>query len=157
MTDGEVQFRRAEPADIDDLLRLQAGYYQEDGYAYDEGKAHQAWQTFLRDTSLGSAWAVESAAGLVGYIVVTLGYSLEYLGTDAFVDELYLVPEVRGRGLGREALRIAEAACAGLGVKALPSRGRAEQDWRARELYRGLGFVGSQRVLMTKRLGRLAE
>jgi ribosomal protein S18 acetylase RimI-like enzyme len=156
MAEGEVQFRRAEAADIDALLRLQAGYYQEDGYAHDKGKARKAWQTFLSDTSLGGAWAVDSAAGLVGYAVVTLGYSLEYLGVDAFVDELYLVPAARGQGLGRKALSVAEAACVVLGVKALhlevePSKAGA------RELYRRLGFVGSQRVLMTKRLRRLAE
>ena len=41
MAEGEVQFRRAEPADIDALLRLQAGYYQEDGYPHDKGKARR--------------------------------------------------------------------------------------------------------------------
>ena len=134
MAEGEVQFRRAEPADIDALLRLQAGYYQEDGYPHDKGKARRAWEIFLSDTSLGSAWAVDSAPGLVGYVVVTLGYSLEYLGIDAFIDELYLVPAVRGQGLGRKALSVAEAACVELGAKALHLRGRAGQDWRPRTL-----------------------
>lgn len=156
MAEGQVEFRRAEAADIEALIRLQAGYYQEDGYAYDEGKARQAWQTFLADTSLGSVWAVDSAAGLVGYVVVTLGYSLEYLGADAFVDEIYLVPAVRGQGLGRKALSVAEAACVELGVKALHLEAEPSKTG-ARELYRRLGFVGSQRVLMTKRLRRLAE
>ena len=47
MPEGEVQFRRAELADIDALLRLQADYYEEDGYAHDEGKARGAWEIFF--------------------------------------------------------------------------------------------------------------
>ena len=156
MAEGEVQFRRAEAADIDALLRLQAGYYQEDGYPHDKGKARRAWEIFLSDTSLGSAWAVDSAPALVGYVVVTLGFSLEYLGVDAFIDELYLVPAVRGQGLGRKALSVAEAACVELGAKALHLEVEPGKTG-ARELYRRLGFVGSQRVLMTKQLRRLAE
>ena len=152
----EVQFRRAALADIDTLVRLQAGYYQEDGYAYDERKARQAWETFLSDTRLGSAWAVDSAAGLVGYLVVTVGYSLEFLGADAFVDELYLVPAVRGQGLGRQALKVAEAVCAELGVDALHLEVERSKT-AARELYRRFGFVDSERVLMTKRLRRTAK
>ena len=156
MAEGEVQFRRAEPADIDALLRLQAGYYQEDGYPHDKGKARRAWEIFLSDTSLGSAWAVDSAPGLVGYVVVTLGYSLEYLGIDAFIDELYLIPAVRGQGLGRQALKVAEAVCAELGVDALHLEVERSKTG-ARELYRRFGFVDSKRVLMTKRLRRTAK
>ena len=156
MAEGEVKFRRASLADIDTLVRLQADYYQDDGYAYDERKARQAWETFLTDTRFGSAWAADSTAGLVGYVVVTLGYSLEYLGADAFVDELYLVPAVRGQGLGHEALKVAEAVCAELGAKALHLEVEPSKTG-ARELYRRFGFVDSERVLMTKRLRRAAD
>lgn len=146
MPEERVQFRRAELADIAALLRLQADYYAEDGYIHDEGKARRAWEIFLSDTSLGRAWAVDSATGLVGYVVVALGYSLEYHGFDAFVDELYLVPAARGQGLGRKALRVAETACAELGVNALHLEVEPGKTG-AQELYRRMGFVGSQRTL----------
>jgi hypothetical protein len=32
----------------------------------------------------------------VGHLIITLGYSVEYGGRDGFIDDLYLVPEVRG-------------------------------------------------------------
>ena len=84
------------------------------------------------------------------------GIALRTLGFDAFVDELYLVPAARGQGLGRKALRVAETACAELGVNALHLEvepGNTD----AQELYRRMGFVGSQRTLMTKRMRRLQE
>jgi hypothetical protein len=39
----------------------------------------------------------------VGCVVLTLGYSLELLGRDAFIDEFYLREVYRGRGWGRQA------------------------------------------------------
>jgi GNAT superfamily N-acetyltransferase len=41
---------------------------------------------------------------IVGYSVLTWGYDLEWNGLDAFLTELYLVPEVRGKGLGKTVL-----------------------------------------------------
>jgi len=76
VAERDVQFRRVTFADIDALIRLQADYYREDGYIHHEGKARGAWQTLLSDGNLGSVWVADSAAGLVGYVVVTLGYSI---------------------------------------------------------------------------------
>ena len=155
MAERDVQFRRVTFADIDALIRLQADYYREDGYVHHEGKARGAWQTLLSDGNLGSVWVADSAAGLVGYVVVTLGYSLEYLGKDAFIDEIYLTPSVRGQGWGREALSLAEAACVRAGAETLHLEVERNKIG-VRELYRRSGFVASERVLMTKPLKRAA-
>ncbi|HEY5706480.1 MAG TPA: GNAT family N-acetyltransferase [Terrimicrobiaceae bacterium] len=153
MAERYVRFRLATKDDIDSLLSLQEDYYREDGYAFHKEKARRAWETLLSDPRLGSAWAAESVDGLVGYVVITLGYSLEYLGKEALIDELYFVPAVRGRGLGREALSLAEAACAQLRVKVLHLEVERSKSG-ARELYRRSGFVELERVLMTKILPR---
>jgi GNAT superfamily N-acetyltransferase len=62
----------------------------------------------------------------VGYIVVTLGYSMEYGGRDAFVDDLFLAAAHRGRGLGTAALAQARAYCVAQGVRG-SSRSGARQ------------------------------
>lgn len=41
---------------------------------------------------------------LAGYLYVTLCYSAEVGGTCVFIEEVYLLPEFRGRGLGRQVL-----------------------------------------------------
>lgn len=145
-------FRPAVLADTGALVALEREYYAAEGYAFDGEAARHAIATLIGDPSLGRLWAIDGGGTVVGYLVLTLGYSLEYRGRDAFVDELYVAPSHRGRGLGREAMALAEATCRDLGVRALHLEVERENA-TARELYRRTGFVDHTRILMTKRLG----
>ena len=147
----EATFRPATSEDVDALLALQAAYYADDGYPFVEDDARRCWQRLLSDPTLGRAWVADTHPGVAGYVVVTLGYSLEYRGRDASVDEIYVAPSYRGQGLGRRALSLAEGACADLGVQALHIEVEPGKE-TARRLYGRLGFVSMQRILMTKRL-----
>jgi hypothetical protein len=40
----------------------------------------------------------------MGYVGLTLGYSLEFEGRDAFIDELYFQEPFHGQGIGAKAL-----------------------------------------------------
>ena len=81
----------------------------------------------------------------------SLGWSLEYGGRDAFIDEIFVSPSYRDRGLGRRALDAIAEACLELEVRALHLE--VERDnVRASELYRKWGFEDSDRRLMTRRL-----
>ena len=150
---GAPVFKSAGAADVPALLALQAAYYREDRYPFVESVARAVWERLLADGNLGRVWVVEIEQEPVGYVVLTLGYSLEHQGLDAFLDELYLRPEFRGQGLGRRAIAMAESACAGLGVRALHLEVEEGKD-EALALYRRFGFVDSGRILMTKRIGR---
>jgi GNAT superfamily N-acetyltransferase len=82
-------------------------------------------------------------------MAVALGFSFEYRGREAFVDELFIAESHRGRGLGREALEIAEAYCREAGVNALHLEVERHRE-DALELYRRRGFTDHGRTLMTK-------
>jgi GNAT superfamily N-acetyltransferase len=143
--------RPAQQGDLDALLALQRTYYVEDGYSFVESEAREALATLLSDPELGRVWLIETDTGAVGYLVVTLGYSLEYRGRDAFVDELFVLSSQRGRGLGTTALTVAEEACRELGVRALHLE--VERDRvAAQATYRRWGFSDHRRYLMTKLL-----
>ena len=88
---------------------------------------------------------------MVGYAVLGLGFGIEYGGADAFVDDLYLVPEARGRGLGRIVLDLLEAQARDLGLAALFLVVDPENT-PALRLYRRQGFEGTHWLLMAKRL-----
>jgi ribosomal protein S18 acetylase RimI-like enzyme len=136
--------RRATIADLPQLLALQAAYYREDGYAHEPEEARNAWTALLDDASLGEVHVAEGPTGVVGYVVITFGYSLEYRGRDAFVDELFVAEPFRGRGLGRSALEVAEAACREAGARAVHLEVEPDKD-QTIELYRRRGFVDKKR------------
>jgi len=70
-------------------------------------------------------------------------------GREAFVDELLIAESHRGRGLGREALEVAEEYCRQAGVNALHLEVERHRE-TALELYRRRGFEDFERYLMTK-------
>ena len=128
-----------------------AANYAEAGMPNDARASRAAFATLVRDPALGRVWIVEVDESAVGYAALTLGWSLEYGGRDAFVDDLYVAPLHRGRGRGGAALAAVEAAARELGVRSLHlevERGNV----RAQELYRRRGFADNERRLMTKRL-----
>ena len=93
----------------------------------------------LRDGALGSVYLIRSGEDVAGYVVLTFGFSLEFYGRDALVDELYLREEFRGKGLGRTALQFVEGVCREEGIKAL----HLEVDrvnTRAQGVYRAAGY-----------------
>ena len=147
----EPSFRLAAPADLELLLSLIQEYYRCDGHSFDEAALRGAVEAFLRDDSLGQVWMICDGDAAAGYIVLALGYSFEYLGRDAFVDEFFLYEVYRGKGWGRQALHHVEEQARRLGVRALHlevKRGNPQ----AERLYRSFGFEHHDRTLMTKRL-----
>jgi GNAT superfamily N-acetyltransferase len=147
-----VEIQIATPSDASDILDLMAPFYAEERYPFDYERARAALEPFLANPVLGRAWLLRDGRTAVGYFVLTLGWSLEYGGRDAFVDELYVSPSHRGRGLGRRALDEMGDACRELGVKALHLE--VENDNRAAELYRKWGFEDHDRRLMTRKFPR---
>jgi len=145
------RYRQAMEQDIEAILAMMRQYYAEDGYPLLEPEARAALRDLTRDERLGCVWVAELHGRVVGYLAVTFGFSFEYRGRDAFVDELFIREEARGRGLGREALEIAEAFCRAHGVKALHLEVERHRE-HAVELYRVTGFENHERYLMTKRL-----
>jgi GNAT superfamily N-acetyltransferase len=145
------RFRPAEDGDVNEIVAMMRRYYAEDGYPFDDSEARQAVSGLIRDDNLGRLWVIPSQARIIGYLAVTLGFSLEYRGRDAFIDELFVAEEARGKGLGRAALEIAEAYCRERGVKALHLEVERHRE-AAFELYRRNGFEAHDRYLMTKML-----
>ena len=106
----------------------------------------------------GEGGAVDPQQGgePAGYLVLTWGYSLEFHGRDAFIDELYVDPRHRGLGLGRQAVEWAEAACRAHGAGAMHLEVEIDNE-RAHALYRRIGFAERGLRLMTKRLDAVPE
>ena len=142
-------FRPAAPADVDAIVAMMRGYYAQDGYTFIASEARDAALMLIGDPAIGRLWVACEDKTVIGYVAVALGFSFEYRGREAFVDELQIAESHRGRGLGREALEIAEAWCREAGVNALHLEVERHRE-AALELYRGRGFQDYGRYLMTK-------
>ena len=146
-------FRLATEADAELLLGMMREYYAYDGHAYDEPRARMALMDFLRDQAFGRAWLICERDTPVGYVVLTFGYSLEYLGRDAFIDEFFLLPSHRGRGWGRATLQFVEETARAAGVRAIHLE-VVRANTTAKEVYRRSGYIDHEHGLMSKWIER---
>ena len=142
------KFRIAAHEDTGDILRIMRHYYEEDSYPFIESESRETVSRLIGDRNLGCLWVAEVDSRVAGYVAVTLGYSLEYRGRDAFIDELVIAEEHRGKGLGREAIDVATAWSREHGVNALHLEVEPHRK-NAQELYRRAGFEDHNRHLMT--------
>ena len=147
-----ARFRPAKAGDVDAIVRMMRPYYQEDGYPFVEAEARAAALALINEPHLGRLWVTCDGERIVGYVAATLGFSFEYRGREAFIDELFIADSHRGRGLGREALELAEAYCREMGVNAMHLEVERHRE-PALELYRRRGFEDLNRYLLTKWIG----
>jgi len=116
---------------------------------FDADRARRATETLLEEPEFGGVWMIERDGTLAGYMVLLLGYSLEFGGRFGLLDELYVAEACRGNGIGAEALAFADTHCRARGWQALRLE-VGQENQRALALYRWAGFQVHDRFLMTK-------
>lgn len=151
--------KRATPSDIDRLTPLVEAYHAFEGIELAPEARRAGLLRLLSEPALGAVWFIlpgaaraEAAAPPIGYVALCLGYSIEFAGIDAFVDELFLVEPARGRGLGGRVLDLLAREAARLEIRALHLEVDRENA-RARRLYGAKGYEPRERfMLMSRRL-----
>lgn len=131
------------------LRELMTEFYAHEGLVFDEARTLGTFRTLAADPNLGRVWIFRVDGEAVGYLAVTVCYSLEFAGRYALVDELYVREAHRGRGIATRALELAAEVCREMDLSAL----RLEVDvWntRAKDLYRRLGFALQERHMMSR-------
>jgi diamine N-acetyltransferase len=148
---SQILIREARPEDEADLLAMMRNLAEQEPGAvkFSEAGARAAFRQFLSLPAFGGVWLLCDGNKPVGYMVLTLGFSFEFRGYDAFIDELYITPEYRRKGFGRQAVEFLEEQARKRGVNALHLEVDPGND-PALELYRRSGFVDHGRFLMTK-------
>ena len=144
--------RAASSADLPVLVELMRGYYRDDGLSFDAGRAAATMERLLAEPQWRGAWLLEADGVIAGYIAICMGFSLELGGNDAYIDELFVLPEYRGSGYGRLLTDFAAEAIAARGCVALLLEVDREND-SALRLCAALGYERRDRYfLMTRRL-----
>ncbi|MEM8578266.1 MAG: GNAT family N-acetyltransferase [Pseudomonadota bacterium] len=142
----------AAPEHLERLEPLVAAFHAEEGLTLAGEDRRAALLPLLEGIPHGAAYLIGPARAPIGYIIVTFGWSVEFGGMDGFVDELFIRPGVRGRGIASEVLLALPRALSGAGLKALHLEVSTENA-AAQRLYARAGFgLRSGYHLMTRRL-----
>ena len=143
--------RTATQDDVPQIIPLLKALYETEDLKFDEGTATNALADLIDNSAYGTVLVAETDDGLAGYMAITFGYSLEYGGRDAFIDEVFVGRDHRRIGLGRQLLDRAVEICSNEQVRALHLEVE-EGNMPARTLYGRGGFEEHERILMTRTL-----
>lgn len=146
--------RRATRSDLGTLVEIMREFYAEASYPLDQGWAASAFLQLLERPELGCAWLCEYDAAVAGHAVLTVRYTMEHGALSGYIDDLFVRPQFRRRGIGLALLSELYAECRQRDCKSV----YVEVDDRnvaAVELYRrmGLGPFQDGRVLLHGALG----
>ncbi len=138
-------------SDIDLVVAMRREFYAIDGHAIDSEKSRELFAQLIENTILGKIWLISSDGDVVGYAILTFMLSLEFGGTLAFVDELYLSDRARGKGIGKATMAFLKEEARRSDVKML----YLEVDHHntiAQKLYLSAGFETHWRQLMQHKI-----
>ncbi len=141
----------ATPDDLQDLIPLMRDFNDAEEIVWRPEEMTAAFHRLLCEPHLGRTLKARDPASrsLIGYIIATFGYDLEFAGADAFITELFVKPSFRGRGLGRALLDAMVEHLIESGAKAAHLMVRPDNE-RARTLYEDNGFCRTPRIMMTR-------
>jgi GNAT superfamily N-acetyltransferase len=148
---SDFTFRVLSPSDRPLIEELVRAYYRFDGLTYDEKLHGNALDQLCAGDPAVHVWIVACDAQPVGYLILTIGFSMYYGGKDGFIDELFLKDEARGAGGGAAIMDFADAKAKELGLAYLHLEVTHTND-RARQIYERRGFAPTGHMLMSKRI-----
>ncbi|WP_299653242.1 N-acetyltransferase [uncultured Tateyamaria sp.] len=129
----------ATPEHFDRLDALVAAFHAEEGIDLASDARGAGIQPLLDGIPHGAVYLIGPPRAPIGYVVITFGWSIEFGGMDGFVDEIFIRPGVRGRGIATEVLLSLPRALGEAGVKALHLEVGAD-NVTAQRLYTRAGF-----------------
>ncbi len=136
-----IEIQRATPHDATAILPLVEAYWRFEGLrGFESARVRAQLERLLGERALGAGWIARDAGAAAGYLLGVYVFSLEDLGLTAEIDELFVPPAHRGRGIGGELLGTAEAEFVRAGCTNVSLQlGRGNEAGRA--FYRRHGYA----------------
>lgn len=141
MDRAEIQIRRAGSHDAAQVARLLHDFNTE----FDEPTPSIDWLTenIIRLLDAGEITVLLAGAGPDGIAVLRFRAALWAEGLEAYLQELYVVPALRGQGIGRALLEATMDAARAGGATGIDLN-TGETDTVARALYESCGFTNRE-------------
>jgi len=146
-----IRCREAGPADVPRVIELLAAQLGEHSVAPSPPVLAAAVARLIGEPALGRIFVAARDDAILGVAVVSWVFSLEHGGRGAWLDELYVVPAERGRGVGGALVDAVAAHAAAAGAVAIDLEVEAGHE-RALALYERRGFARHARQRAFRRL-----
>ena len=140
-------YKPLEKSDIDCIVLMMQDFYAIDNYPIDLEISKKLFQEFIADESLGKAWLIYHDNEVVGYVILTFIFSFEFQGRIAFLDELYIAENARGKGIGKQTINFIKAEIHKLSLK-LVLLEVEQHNLNAQKLYISTDFEMHSRLMM---------
>ncbi len=144
-----ITYREASENDLKIILELMNEFYMVDHLHYDEKVIANGLKKLFSNKAYGNFWLIYDDEIIAGYIIIVHGFSLEYHGVDAMIDEFYIREFYRGKGIGTQTLLFIENELRKQGIKAFHLEVNHRNN-SAKRMYSKFGFEDHDRYLMTK-------
>lgn len=105
----------------------------------------------LTHPKYGAVFLMKQSNNYMGYVILAFGFSIEYGGRDGFIDEFYINPVHRDKGIGTIAIEYIIKYSKATGIKALHLEVK-EKHQNAEKFYVKNGFVTHNSKFMSLKL-----
>ena len=146
-----VSFRAASIADEQSFLPMMEALWAHERVPFDAAAVRAALAVLFSDPGLGCVWLALVEDAVAGYAIGTWGFSTEQGGRFLLLDELFVLPAFRGKGVGSATLAFVEQEAEREGAGAVRLEVSVENG-PVRELYRLAGYIDLRRFFLAKRL-----
>lgn len=132
--------RKPGPEDKEEVLAMMAEFYRSDAVlrTVPQSNFEKTWELLLSGERAADAYLAEQDGEAAGYALLSLGWSNEAGGLTVWLEEIYIRPQFRGAGAGRQLIARVFHDYAGRAVRFRLET--EESNGGARKLYRSLGF-----------------
>lgn len=117
-----AKLKIATKEDAERVEKLVGQCHAETGIRMDETARAEALAPLLEGSPHGVVYLIGPPTSPIGYLALSFGYSIALGGLEGFLDEIFVRPSVRRRGMASEAIGALAAALPAHGVRALHMR-----------------------------------
>jgi len=133
------------------ILPLVNAHHDEAKLTINSKECHAAVRSLLQGIPQGAAYLIGPPKAPIGYIIITFSWSIKLGGMDGWIDEIYVRPNVRRRGIAGEVLTSLPKALLGAGLKGLHAKVSKENS-EIVKIYESKGFVLDKNFQMMQKI-----
>lgn len=107
-----MEIRKIVPSDKSELLKIMVEFYSSPALLHHtpETTLSKVIDDCVSDLPYIDGYVCVDGGIIAGYTMLSVGYSTEYGGISVMIEDIYIRPELRGKGVGSAFLRFIENA-----------------------------------------------